>query len=104
MHITIGAAILILGLLFLATFPAGRKVLLTVVLVGSVGTYAVFAMMERDRQANVAQYEREMAAAAPAEEALKALKRDCAAIDAEHAGHNLASEVGELHQRGCPGY
>jgi hypothetical protein len=39
MHISIGAAILILGLLFLATTHAGRMVLLTVALVVGIGGY-----------------------------------------------------------------
>jgi hypothetical protein len=98
---SLATVILILGLLWLLTFRAGRIVLLTVALVGGVGLFAGFALMEHNRQANVAQYERELAAAAPAKEALK---RDCAAIYAKYAGHDLASEVVELSHRGCPGY
>jgi hypothetical protein len=45
MHISIGAAILILGLLYLATSKAGLKVLGVVTLVGCVG---VAALLYRD--------------------------------------------------------
>lgn len=54
MHITIGAAILIVGLLFLATFPAGRKVLGVVVLLivfGLVGVGYVVEQQTKEAQA-----------------------------------------------------
>ena len=59
MHITIGAAILILGLLGLATFRAGRMVLLAVMLVGGVAAAAGIALLQewqaydRERTARV---------------------------------------------------
>jgi len=54
MHITIGAAILILGLLFLATFPAGRKVLgvvLLLIVIGGVGVGYVVEQQTKQAQA-----------------------------------------------------
>jgi hypothetical protein len=58
MHISIGAAILILGVLFLATFPAGRKVLavvfvLIVVGVGGIG-YMLYASNQQTMKENAA--------------------------------------------------
>jgi hypothetical protein len=49
-----GAAILIVGLLFLATSPAGRKVLgvaLILLLIGGVGILALLHQMEKGNQA-----------------------------------------------------
>jgi hypothetical protein len=48
MHIGIGAAILIVGLLWLATFRAGRIVLLTVALLGGGSFYAIDRMEQQD--------------------------------------------------------
>lgn len=56
MHISIGAAILIIGLLWLATFPAGRMVLLTVALVGGVGVGALLYQDHLTTLANVEQH------------------------------------------------
>jgi hypothetical protein len=50
MHISIGAAILILGLLFLATSKAGLKVLGVVALVGVVGGVGFFYWAQQDEQ------------------------------------------------------
>ena len=61
MHISIGAAILIIGLLFLATSPAGRKVLGVVAVVVAVGVVGVGFLIEREGEANMAQTKREQA-------------------------------------------
>jgi hypothetical protein len=56
MHIGIGSAILILGLLFLATSKAGLKVLGVVALVGCVGVGALLYQDHLTALANVAQH------------------------------------------------
>jgi hypothetical protein len=61
MHISIGAAILILGLLYLATTPVGRKVLAVVVVVVAVGVVGVGFLIEREGEARTAQTQREQA-------------------------------------------
>ena len=61
MHISIGAAILIIGLLFLATSPAGRKVLGVVAVVVAVGVVGVGFLIEREGEARTAQTQREQA-------------------------------------------
>jgi hypothetical protein len=58
MHISIGAAILILGLLFLATSKAGLKVLGVLALVGCVG---VGALLYQDHLTTLANVERHKA-------------------------------------------
>jgi hypothetical protein len=54
MHISIGAAILILGLLFLATSKAGLKVLGVVALVGVVGVGAALYFDQQNQTARAA--------------------------------------------------
>ena len=54
MHIGIGSAILILGLLFLATSKAGLKVLGVVALVGCVGVGFLLYASYQDEQAILA--------------------------------------------------
>jgi hypothetical protein len=56
MHISIGAAILILGLLFLATSKAGLKVLGVLFVVGVVGVGAMLYQDHLTTLANVAQH------------------------------------------------
>jgi uncharacterized protein HemX len=56
MHISIGAAILILGVLFLATSKAGLKVLGVVAVVGVVGGGGVLYWGEQQAQQHKAQY------------------------------------------------
>jgi hypothetical protein len=58
MHITIGAAILILGVLFLATSKAGLKVLGVVVVLALVGGGA---LLYRDRLTTLANVEQHKA-------------------------------------------
>jgi hypothetical protein len=73
MHISVGAAILILGLLFLATSKAGLKVLGVVALVAVVGGYLVvndyvdYAVRRLDRHDALAQQQECAAKAAEAE-------------------------------------
>jgi hypothetical protein len=55
MHISIGAAILILGLLYLATTPAGRKVLGVVFVLIVVGGGGIFAWLVQQENAQADQ-------------------------------------------------
>jgi hypothetical protein len=58
MHISIGAAILILGLLFLATSPAGRKVLAVVFGLAIIAVGGGGFVLYREGQASRAETER----------------------------------------------
>ena len=54
MHIGIGAAILILGLLWLATSKAGLKVLAVLAVVAAVGVGGVFYVANQEEKARTA--------------------------------------------------
>jgi hypothetical protein len=54
MHISIGAAILILGLLFLATSPSGRMVLGAVFVLIVVGVVGIFALLNQQENQQLA--------------------------------------------------
>jgi hypothetical protein len=64
MHITIGAALLILGVLFLATSKAGLKVLGVLALVGCVGVGFIFYASNQEDHARFANCVAKKAAAA----------------------------------------
>ena len=64
MHISIGAAILILGVLFLATSKAGLKVLGVLAVVGVAGGGFLFYASNQDEQARFAKCVAKKAAAA----------------------------------------
>jgi undecaprenyl pyrophosphate phosphatase UppP len=54
MHIGIGAAILILGLLFLATSKAGLRVLAVLAIVVAVGGVYIYRVAEQEEKARTA--------------------------------------------------
>jgi hypothetical protein len=83
----------------LAAYRAGRIVLLSVALAGGFAFYSLFSMATQ----NMAAMKAQEAAVAPAREALKL---DCAAIRAKHAGDGHAaadwlSLSQEMKDRGC---